>query len=1090
MATTNTWLTTENEARICFVLAFEGYDLAFTTHNTPSELATAWSATDWTTFKSGLHIIGETGQEITIFDPKVNPDNLTFRCLDDGNVLSGRLLREADSSINKTYLTASLTANATSCTVKDTTGFSSAGHIYIGHEAIQYGVKGAGSFGALTRGKWVLWGRSGASTRYGMAHVIPTGTADINNSPAVTSLPRTWYNRRVGLYAHHLEDTQGTVWSTKANSQLIWAGRIKSYADNGDGTFSISCTHLLELLQFGVPVNQYRAELSDGLYIQDEDIAITFKRNDGAASTYAVTTTLTSSVNLTRTWQEVREEINSIFQAGFATTSTDSWQLNEVQTTSGKRVEIRVDGSISAFHTRTIGLSQRVWELLGFIPFAGGVQREDSTGRLYVEQALPSINPMKYIAPQAPLINTNYFKGNDKVVVTNERGVFETQPTMIPWVTGEGYVVVGSETWVIDDYDSATKTLTFAWPGSGGYFFIDPAGRSWSDLHGSISGDTWGGDRPQLTQAWIEYLPAGTTLLRLLLSTGVDGYNESTYDKYGEGYGLAIPYDLINVPSFEALDAEIPQYLLYIVKPTPVSEIVEQICAVTGRQIIFKDGKISLLRVGNMTYDQSANVKSLTENNKAKPDDRAIVSRTPEGIINSMVLKYFKPPEGVHKGEYQRTIQVEDLPSITDFGQRRAIEIKGDGIFKHDAWVDNVASPALANFSRPLAIIERTYDFSLYDLTPGDAVEVTDNYAIDPVAGTRGITALPCWVLATSFDWKTGTGKAKLVFSPEIDATRRATWSPSARIVVYTVPRTITCDANIFSHSSESADASHFEAGDKIRIVEISPQSGASPETYVGEVESVSGNDITLTSDVTGGAGLGAGKTFVIEPDDILTVQAAQKNHAFIADDSDNSTGNASNDAYRYGIDTTADTLSTSAITYNSEFVRPYNIADDKGEPMSIHKQKYLIDSLNNLYGYKTNNIILQDYVNRTDTNTNYTLAYGPVFVPIYGHPSRTYKVRLLGKIDNAANTVYYRVRFSSAPVRGSSYTSLTFPTDTTSIELTLTGSTDPQWTTETTITPVVQGTRPPHSYLTIEMKDDGSTGYLYIVSISESALS
>ena len=64
MATTLAWLQAKDSARVALTLAFDGYDYLATTADTPSQIATAWAATDWTSAKGGLSIVGATNQQL------------------------------------------------------------------------------------------------------------------------------------------------------------------------------------------------------------------------------------------------------------------------------------------------------------------------------------------------------------------------------------------------------------------------------------------------------------------------------------------------------------------------------------------------------------------------------------------------------------------------------------------------------------------------------------------------------------------------------------------------------------------------------------------------------------------------------------------------------------------------------------------------------------------------------------------------------------------------------------------------------------------------------------------------------------------
>src|SRR5690606_22349193 len=48
--------------------------------------------------------------------------------------------------------------------------------------------------------------------------------------------PRTWINRRVALYCHRIV---GSIWDTRAQAQLVFAGRIRRITDAPDALATV-----------------------------------------------------------------------------------------------------------------------------------------------------------------------------------------------------------------------------------------------------------------------------------------------------------------------------------------------------------------------------------------------------------------------------------------------------------------------------------------------------------------------------------------------------------------------------------------------------------------------------------------------------------------------------------------------------------------------------------------------------------------------------------------------------------------------------------------------------------------------------------
>ena len=1089
MATTLAWLQAKDSARVALTLAFDGYDYLATTADTPSQIATAWAATDWTSAKGGLSIVGATKQQIELFDPRINPDSLTFTIADTDDTLRASLLSPL-SPTYKTYCVSSVTAGQTTAiSVIDTTGFPSLGHIYCGHEAIQYTTTTGTTFaGTITRGKWSIFGVSGG-TRIGASHRLqPNTSTNEATAPAVTSSPRVWYNRRVALYAHHWE---AGAWSTKANARLVWSGRIKSYRDNGDGSISLECRSLMELFEQSVFSDQLRGKLAEGVYLREEDTKVMLSRiNPGEVGNYGVSATFATS-EAVATWRDVIVSINAAMDSVRTTSNPDSVTFYETTDPGTNETRVGAQWAGSSLLSGSgvwLALSPRVWDILGFIEANQGtfLWGRDASGYELASKHMwfANGNTREIAIGVVPPRRSSTIYGGGTLSVTNVTGTWASQSGYMPTSImsgGNGFLRIGDVIQPVA-YDTGANTFTLA-----GSPVLGTTGEG-IDIGTVFEGDDL--DLPDVKQVWFEEDKAGTLLLRLIESTGVADYNNSTYDKYPLGVGLSVPDGLINVPSFEAVDDDLPAYELFLEEPTPFPKILETICAVTGRYPVMKNGAVTLTKAP-AGAPGLASAYSLTESNKARIDDRPRVEYSTDGLVNRATLEYQRGQAGKLENEFT----VEDVVSIGDFGASKGATIKGRGLHDYSRWVSDVAAPSLAYFSRPLAHLSRTYDFSLIDMAPADPVLVTDDYVVDPRAGTRGISLLPMWLVRTSFDWRTGIGTAECVFNAETDARRIGPWAPSAKVSSYVAATAaITTTTNSFSDSAtEAVDASHFAAGDKVRIVEVSPAASASPSTFVGTVSTVSSNVITLTADGTAGGGLDAAKRYVVEFDDVATVQTAQQAKVFIADDANNSTGLAANDAFRWWSDPSADMLSVAAITYSNEFIRPYDLQDDTGEPGSVHKLWYLVDSLNNLLGYKTSNILINDYLPAIITNAaaaTEKLCYGPVKVPIYGHRSRTLKFRAYAWTSNAADPVYIKVYSSMVPPTGTAFTTLVFPDNGATSATRYRGSASAGWTTEQTIAPRVAGFGPAYTWITVVCYTaSGATASFRGISLAESNL-
>jgi len=1084
MATTPAWIQANRYGEYAFVLAFDGIDLLVTTTSDTSGIATAWSATDWTYVTPGLDYPSEITQDITLFKHEINAGSLTFTVSTAGDTSNfiAPFFFAPNRSMTKTYLTATCDNNDTALTVKSSTGFADGSTLYVGHEAMVVNTRpSATSISITTRGKFSLWAPNGGS-RFGRRHEVqPSADAHEAYAPIVSTAPRLAINRRVALYMHHKE---GGVWSTNANALCLWAGTIRSYGEDPAelGKIKINCTDIKDVLQQSVLGEQFKGDMRDGMYLLTHVVGIGVATSiSGTDHSSSAKDSTFDGTGETLTCYEVANKIakklNEWYTAG-TIASNYRWGIEIVTTDLGDtRTRITVDTLLDITMNADnfqMGLHPNIWRMLGFST-AGQAGGEDANGRTvtYLDVRRVGNAPRKFVRqsdrPPVSLVDPIHFaNSNTKFTIDDEEGTWLTQPTgTIPGrhSGAEGLMQIGSHV-AACTYDSSTKLVTF---------------RTWAtDVAASPSqtggSGVQGGSTPlQVKQVWCERGSAGDILLKLLLSTGVSGYNDSTYDVNTAQMGLGIPYSLVDVPSFQSID---DRYELYLTGPRSVGEILATILAATSRYLIWKDGKITVSFPG---YDSPSTFDyvELTEANKAVPNEPSTMQYSLDGMVNRVRLKHYTLDDGRSKSFFQQVAMIAqgtiphlsrpdnsysfDLaPSITDFGQKKAIEIDGAGILDPDGWREHTAATAFAFFGRPLAYIERTYDPTVWHLTVGDIVRLTDDRLLDPADGARGISGLGCFVLSTKIDPRTGIGRCRLAFIPDHPASRYATYAPSALCTGYTAATKVaTFSANVFTPSSTGlTDIDYFSIGDKVALIELSPTTAASPSRFTGEIQSKGTNQCTFTIDITGGAGLTAGKTYVMEYQAYSACTAAQQAKCFVASTSDKI--NTTVEANRWGTASNGLNPVSGSPTYTSMMVKPTDRWGDSDEPLSAHKLYYLFLSLNNLFAYKTSQVLInQVWVTpgMEQTGSTEKLIFGPIKVPVTGMPPGYPITRNCdGKVlirANTGGTAKLTLYSSDQPVRGSSTTVLVLPARYSSTSVTTTSTTS-SWQDITDFTPTL----------------------------------
>ena len=1070
MATTSTWLTTYDWALFSFSLVSEGLDLAYCTTGNTAAMTTAWAGTPWasTTWRSGLGMVGEIGSEVELFEPSLRPGSAAFRIVDHDDNLAAVLARPLSTAGVKTYLAANADNNDTTLTVDSTTGFAASGTVYIGLESIAYTGVTATTFTGCTRGKYTLWQTNGGTdfARYHRIDPNPTGPR-----PVVSSYPRRHYNRTVWLYLHHWENG---AWSTKANSLLVWSGRIGNVEDNGDGSLTVNTLNVLDQVKGTILAEQLRGDLAEGLYLSPSYSAVRIIENGAAAveGTLGETGAMKTHADLSRLLQ-------AFFDANAASLSYD-WTVGTVAGDGRYRIKATHTSAPASSAWVRLYLHKRVWAMLGDDPASGDTDTLTIGGTAYVGMLVRYVlfsgtSPSAIIAPSWMPVVYYYDRGFvNSVLLTlnNAQGTWTTQPVLpldaitdLP-STVHGFLQIGAEVAVAvsraSDTSYTIKKDISAYVG----LESQPTDASLVVREGENV------DPIKVVQLWYEADETRDVFLRMLLSTGLTSYNHATYDVNGFGMGVGVPSSMLKLSTFDMLGTA--RYSLFINKPSSVATLLESALAAKGLYLVWKDGQL-WVRQGRYDGQNLAASWTLNNSNKARPDDRMRVAYGSDGLQNRLELKY--QPD--LKGEFRATETIEDVVSIADFGRRKTMTVDGYGIRRAEdveAWRQAVTATALAYFSREQAVGERTFDFSLLGMVPVDTVLCTDPYMVDPRTGTRGVTSYPGWILGARFNFETGVGSVRIAFLPDLDYTRIGTWGPAARVdeaatnggyVVAT--KVLTVKANAYSVSGGTKDVDRFAVGDLVRVREVSIAAGLTWDDTIATITSATPS-MTLT---TGLAGWNSTKQYLVENQEKTAVVAAQKTVTYVADDVTNSTGESTDDAYHYGgipdVDFTAP-----AVSYTGRYYRQRTDIDDTAFPLTVADYYDLVQALNGLLAYGTRWMV-SDFLQTgaAVTGTTRTRLWGPVWLPCMAANSRQIGVRIYGRHSTAARAGTFTIRTCTITPFGTSDTTVQYDTDSseTADTVTTTSTTD-AWIAEKLITiypAVADGAGPLGLWLTVE---------------------
>jgi len=1147
MTTTNDWLKTADASHLAFSLVFEGYNLVYTTSSDTAGIATAFAGTDWTTVKSGLLLTGTIGQEIELFKPRIATNSMSFRIADaDGTIRT--LLLGSPTTDAVTYAKDDLSASGTNWNVRDTTDFGASGTIYTGSEAIAYTTKAGApdhSFSGFTRGKWSLWGTS-TDDRMGKVHrgqvPRPIGVNGPRLTPEIRNNPNVWYNRSVVLLMHHCVDG---VWSTvtlplhEADCKVVWAGRIKEWSDSGDGTIEISALSINELLTSTVFADQYEAEAASvfGYFrathnlVRIEYVAPT----GGTVTPYKLTGTMSPVTGWSDGFYQsddlvaqIQEQLNdwtgdsTKIQYSGGTDPYHRWAVELRQTQDGVRVVFEVESTSSVPDSADgfkVFLHPKVWNTLGFNTEGDALQSEDVKRVLpkKIGNAQSATRTLFYlVGDSAPKMHPSLsmIGVDDYVPVVNETGVWMPQPTLPAECDpdAEGYIQIGEKIFAVvyeRSHDFGTGSSTTS---ASAFRIVHEfqAPSTTNDQRGDIRGTIEENAEPlRIKQVWVERGKVGELLAKTMLSTGSSGYNEPSFDVYAEGFGIGVPYELVDVDTFRTMEID---YELFLERPTPFKELLEEVCAVYGRHIVFSGGRLTLTRPG-FDSPESEDIIELDEDSKSDSPGRPEVRYSTDGIINRIELVYSTLDIRRQKVDPQSTYQfttvnrvsnrivVSDATSESAYGHRRTLQIAAKGILDESAWAEYVAKPIITHFSRPFAIITRTISARGSHIVPGDIILITDNYVVDPATGERGAAGLACWVRSTEFDWSRGAGRVELVFMPDHDASRIRKVAPSALYVSYNAGTKVTTLADhAYSRAGDAVDASHFDVGDIVQLREISPVTISAPDVQTDTVFARSGSTITGTVGWTPIVG----RTYVVESVPVTSPTSpasAQRARAYLADGDTRKVDGTYAASGWAGSAKSLDAF-TSGVTYTQQFVKPADDDGDADQPLSSRKLVNAFNNCNNLLAYKTRNVLVSHVYETaaTTSSTSYVMVFGPIWVPLYGvSPNAPMSRTLVGKVllgrsggGGASATVTFRLTSSVSMPSGSSMTGVNFPFLSIGDESTYTTATSSppnEWQDlELTPLPMILDGQV-GTWLTGELKTSNATGIVAALSVAETKI-
>lgn len=712
----------EHNAELGFALELEGVDVAFYTR---TEIYTAWSGGRKTTAHYGLEIPGAIGRSIDMLGFSLHAPTCQLRIIDVDNTLAS-LFRSTNAVA--TNLTAAIDRDDVNLTTATTAGFMAGGSAYVGHEMIT--LDDPGLFTGVTRGV----GGFGGKATWGHAFRLHEGYG-----AEVTTAPIRWRNRGVTLYMVAKDNAAGT-WSARADSKIWFCGTIDDLAYDSDShSWTLECSSIEKKLQGQLLRDQFTARVREGFYLGTENIQI---HEHGPATNQPLRTITVPAGSYTI--PSLLQTINGLLED--AHTGGDlahKWAL-ELDETYGPRVKLSV--TISSASASGVGL----WFQLGAEDRTGPLPQilgYTNTAAGFVIQTATTgtgVQTFSYVAPRAP-VRAIWAPDSATVYVDHVAGSWITvDSSEMPGLLSDeqGYVMIGQDAGILTlcqyaDTGSGTGTITRK--------------SEWT-LDGQRMQDYSPTEQQQVVyydqefdipvkQVWVTRSTIVRAMLRMILSTGTDGYNDATWDKWPASMSAGIPSTLVDIGKFTSLGPLLGffgQVPILITEPMSMAEFLSSIMAAGGFYIGWgANGKLRPF----VPFEIATGATATWTIGGADLIGPVTVDMAHDLERDRLTLCYNRDPR---TGEYANRETYDHLAVQDENEEPAAFTIECP--FLHDSpggervksWREHVAAPLVAYFSRGLRRVRCRVSRRLFGLCPGDTVALTCERA-PSASGSYGI---------------------------------------------------------------------------------------------------------------------------------------------------------------------------------------------------------------------------------------------------------------------------------------------------------------------------------------------------------------
>lgn len=322
---------------------------------------------------------------------------------------------------------------------------------------------------------------------------------------------------------------------------------------------------------------------------------------------------------------------------------------------------------------------------------------------------------------------------------------------------------------------------------------------------------------------------------------------------------------------------------------TSVLDLVTNECRLNGYTLVMHNGRISIARIADFAPTEVTRW-SISTSDLAIDAPRPQYSRGFDGIVNA--VKFESPQTRV-------TVNVVDATSLARYGTGRATltattptQITGTVVNPAGdyARLATQAATILGPLRYPYECVTLTTPLHKADIQTGELVSLSIWRVPDQNAG-RGLTARVGQVIGREHSYY-DAGDGRVTYTLRISPQNLQGWAPTVLVASGGISGAdVTADTSTFGSagfapSGSTGGAEFFETGDKVRLVEIDNTSPAASAAFT--VQSVAGSVVTLTA--SPGAGWvslasGALKVLMIA-DDWGTATASQSEYAYLSDTS------------------------------------------------------------------------------------------------------------------------------------------------------------------------------------------------------------